>query len=347
MKNKMKINDLFEIVYIKNQSNIKYKKELLNAFSRTTIDNSFITFASLTNQSYIIYTTKSNSINCFDFNKEKIMKSINNAHNSEILSFRYNCNKYKNKEYIVSVSIDKNIKLWEFPTFSLIVNIERAHRNSFIFSLCILPLKNNDFILSTSGSDLEKIRVWDFKGNKIMEINDSNERTGFIDIYQSLDNNASYIIIGNYGNIKSFIFESNELYKVYCDNSEEKNDHTNFIIYDKDKYNIILIDSCLDGYIRLWDFHNTNLFKKIKCLNKPDVFLRNICLSENKKYLFVVCDTENSIKIIDLQIYCVITCIKVNTKELLSIKNIKHNIYGNCFLSKGVLNDNIKLWTTY
>ena len=121
------------------------------------------------------------------------------------MSFRYNYNKTENKEYIVSVCTLKNIKLWEFINFACIMNLEKAHRNGFIFSLCILPLKNNNYIISSSGSDLENIRLWDFKGNKIKEINNSKERTGYIDIYHSLNKDLNYIIIANYGNIQSYI----------------------------------------------------------------------------------------------------------------------------------------------
>ena len=263
------------------------------------------------------------------------------------MSFRYNFNKVQNKEYIVSVSTLRNIKLWEFNNLSCIVSIEKAHRAGFIFSLCILPLKNNNYIISSSGSDFENIRIWDYKGNKVKEINNSKERTGYIDVYHFSTNDLNYIIIANYGNIKSYIFESNELYKIYQDNSEEKNDHSNFIIFDKEKpkNEIILIDSCFDGYIRLWDFHNEILLKKIKCC-KNEIQLRTICLNDDN-YLFIACDKENNIKIIDLYQRNIISCVKVKTNEILTIKAINHNIYGNCILVKGILKDNIKLYTSY
>lgn len=349
MKKKINFIDLFEIKFINNYTNIKYKKDIIkDAFSLALIDNTFITFISLNQISYIVYSTKEHSINFFDFNKEKIIKSIKNAHDSKIMSFRYNYNKKENKEYLVSVSKERNIKLWELLNFSCITCIEKAHRQSFIFSLCILPFNNNNFILSSSGSDFENVRVWDFNGNKIQEINNSKERTGYIDTFHSLKDDIYYIIIANYGNIKSFVFGANELYKTYQDNSEEKNDHTNFIIYAqvKEKNNLILIDSCFDGYIRLWDFHKEQLLKKIKCCKEPSK-LRNICLSEDINYLFIACDNENNIKIIDLSQKKIITCIKVKIKELISIKNIKHTLYGNCILIKGFLNNNIQLWSSY
>ena len=236
--------DLYEINFTNNITNIKFKKILIkDSYSVTKIDNSFITFTSIDKSAYIIYTIKDNfSINCFDVNSEKIKHSKEYAHSSAIMSFRYSYNKEFHKEYIVSVSYDRNIKLWEFPSFSCITSIEKAHRASFIFSLCLLTINKTNYILSSSGSDEEKIRVWDFRGNKITEINDSKERTGFIDVYHSYENNISYVIIGNYGNIKSFVLNKNELYKIYYENCEKKNEHPNFIIYENENNKIILID---------------------------------------------------------------------------------------------------------
>jgi WD40 repeat protein len=339
--------DLFEIKFTSKITNIKFKKILIkDSFTLTKIDNSFIAFTSINKSTYIIYSIKDNySIICFDFNNEKIIYKKEFAHASDIMSFRHSYNTTYNKEYIVSVSSNRNIKLWEFPSFSCLTSIEKAHRASFIFSLCLLTIKETNYIFSSSGSDEERIRVWDFKGNKILEIKDSKERTGYIDVYHSQEKNISYVIIGNYGNIKSFDFNKNELYKIYCDNSEMKNDHPNFVIYEKENSEIILIDSCYDGFIRLWDFHSAILVKKIRC-SKNNYSLKNICLSEDNKYLFTVCSNENDIKIIDLNQKAIITCIKVKANELLSIKTIRHNIYGSCILTKGVLNDNIKLWIT-
>ena len=346
MRKKIKQNNLFEINYKDNITKIKLKKDIINdslTFSR--IDNTFITFISKDKYPIIIYSTEDLTINCFDFIKEKIIKSIKNAHLSIILSFRYGYNKTQNKEYIVSVSIDKNIKFWNFPDFTCIISIEKAHRSGFIFSLCLLSLKNNNYIISSSGSDEENIRVWDDRGNKIKEIINSKERTGFIDNYYSVKKDKYYIVIANYGNIKSYDFISNELYKTYEDNSEEKNDHINFIIYDKNEElnnTIILIDSCYDGYIRLWDFDIGILLKKIKCSNL-DNKLRNICLSENKRYLFTACDNNCYIKIIDLYQNKITTCIKVKETDFFTIKLIQHNLYGEYVITKGFLKDSIKL----
>lgn len=349
MEKKSKSNNIFNIKIINNLANIKYKKDLIkDSFSLTKIDNTFITIDSKENLSYIVYSTKDISINCFDFNKEKIMKSVKNAHKSKVMSFRYNYNKNQNKEYVVSVSFDRNIKLWDFPDFNCLLSIEKAHRESFIFSLSILPFSNDNFILSSSGSDWENIRVWDTRGNKVREILDSKERTGIIDTYYCSENDISYIIIGNYGNVKSYSFQENKLYKNYQDNSEEKNDHINVVIYDNEKDNnkTILIDSCFDGYVRFWDFHSANLLNKIKCSGN-DYNLRYLCLSYDKKYLFVVCDEEKKyIKIIDLYSWKIVTCIQVKSQSILNLKIIKHNLYGYCVLSKGILNENIKLWTS-
>ena len=80
MEKKIKSDDLFEIKFKNNSSNIKYKKDLIkDSNSLTRIDNTFIVFLSLDKNTYIVYSTEDKSINCFDFNKEKIIKSVKNA----------------------------------------------------------------------------------------------------------------------------------------------------------------------------------------------------------------------------------------------------------------------------
>ena len=72
MNIKINSDDLFQIKFKNNYSNIKFQKELIkDSYSLSRIDNTFITFISLDKNSYIVYSTEDNSINCFDFSKEK------------------------------------------------------------------------------------------------------------------------------------------------------------------------------------------------------------------------------------------------------------------------------------
>ena len=135
---------------------------------------------------------------------------------------------------------------------------------------------NNQNYIATCN-DEDSIKVFDFKGNKIKEINDSKDSAFFIDIYY--DNNLfkNYIITGNEGYAKSYEYNVNKLYHKYSENDNIKG-HMSIII-NKKKEIIKLIESCCDGNIRIWNFHSGILLKKIKVSNEG---LREICMWNNE-----------------------------------------------------------------
>ena len=184
------------------------------------------------------------------------------------------------------------------------------------------------------------MKVFNHKGKKIKEINDSNNNTFFIDIYYDKKYFKKYILTGNYGYVQSYDYEKNKIYKKY---EEEfilwkKNDFCHIIIYETDI--IKLICSCKDSNIRIWDFHSAKLLNKIKIFDR---IILGICIWEND-YLVVGCNDTN-IKIIEIKSGELIKSLKGHYKEALNIKKIIHPYYGECLISQGYRNDYIKLWT--
>ena len=70
----------------------------------------------------------------------------------------------------------------------------------------------------------------------------------------------------------------------------------NIIFYTEFTY-VKIIESCNDGYIRIWSFHSKELIKKIR-IKANYKWLYGICLCN--KFLFVGCE-DNSIKILNLK----------------------------------------------
>ena len=103
-----------------------------------------------------------------------------------------------------------------------------------------------------------------------------------------------HIISSNRGNSKSYDYNNNKPYYKYNDNDNDR-DHHCFIINNKDGI-LKLIDSCVDGYIRIWNFHSGNQLNKIHIGND---WLYGICLW-NDDYLFVGW-FDKTIKLIELQ----------------------------------------------
>jgi WD40 repeat protein len=100
-----------------------------------------------------------------------------------------------------------------------------------------------------------------------------------------------------------------------------------------------MIESSLDGNIRIWNFHSGLLLKKIK-VNNYGLF--GICLW-NRKYLFVGSD-DNTIKLIELKNGKVIMSLTCHNNYVVTIKKIYHPKYGECLISQGLKNEQIKLW---
>ena len=238
---------------------------------------------------------------------------------------------------------DNNIKIWNINNLEFLINIKNINKKGYLNSACFLK-DNNEIYIVTSNfyyCTFESIKIFDLKGNKIIEIKESNDKTYFIDTFYDKNLCKNFIIASNIGYIKSYDYNENKIYHKYI---EIKSDitiinvgHPAIIINGKNKI-VKLIESCWDGYIRVWNFHTGKLLKKIYIINKR---LGGICLFD-KKYLFVGGD-DNSIKLIDLKKELVIKELKC-TYDYYTLKKLYCPKYGECLLSLGFAG-NIKLWT--
>ena len=99
-----------------------------------------------------------------------------------------------------------------------------------------------------------------------------------------------------------------------------------------------LVVSCGDRYIRIWDFHKGILLKKIFCND----YLNCICLWDNE-YAFVGCD-KKIIKLVNLKTGEIIKDLIGHNNYVLDIQKVIHPKYGQCLISQGDEDDQIKLW---
>ena len=311
------------------------------------LDNSFLVFKSINDIIYLIYANKNCSIISYNLIDNKIVNKIKNAHKKYIMNFRYYFDNIYKRDLFLSISaFDNNIKLWNFYNFECLLNIEKINKDFWIYSSCILKDNNENYIITSNtypfNHQFDPIKVFDFKGIKIKEINGSNENIFFIDSYYDINLSKNYILAGMNGNIKSFDFQENKIYRIYKDevNNDKINCHRNIIININGK-TIKLIESCTDGNIRIWDFHSAVLISKIEVSDKA---LYDICLW-NDNFLFVSVD-DISIKIIDLINKKIIKILgkKEVTDSVASIKKIIHPLYGECLIIQAIDNGGLKLW---
>ena len=102
---------------------------------------------------------------------------------------------------------------------------------------------------------------------------------------------------------------------------------------------IKLVESCDDGNLRIWNFHTGILLNKIKVNNE---YLFGVCIWDDD-YIFVGCK-DKLIKLIDLNKGMVVKNLKGHNNDVVTVKKVKHPKYGECLISQGSSNDNIKLW---
>ena len=327
--NKHLKNDILEITLLSDV--------LLNSYT-CMFSNSFLYFKTFDDLNYLVYSSKNNSIICFDLYKNQKIVEIKN--NEIISSFRNFSDKKNKRDFILAVFPNKNnLRIWNVKNWQCILYINQVYNEASIYSACFLNDNGNIFVIASNCDYFgvsESIKVFDFNGNKIKEINDSNDATLTIDIYFDKINSKKYIITGNKHYLKSFDYDKNILYQKYYE--EDCSSHYSFIIDDK-KEITKLFESCKDGNIRIWNFHSGILLIKIKI---SDQSLYDICLWDDK-FLLVACH-DKEIKILDLTNNKIVKKLIRHNNSVISLKKINHIKFGECLISHGYENDQFKIW---
>ena len=237
--------------------------------------------------------------------------------------------------------IDNNLKLWDGNNWECILNLDNTNRQGFLNSACFLYDKDNIYIVSSNWNftNVEKIKVFNLKGEKIKEINDSEDKAAvFITSFYDIKNLKNYIITGNDGYIRSYDYYENKAYNKY-----EKNKITNSYYCLIIKYfesMLYIISSNFDGYIGIWDFHSKENIFTIYGGNKG---LIGICFWDDTYIINGAAD--KLLRVIDLKKRKIIKEFTGLKDILCTIQKIKHPVYGECLITQGLLNDQIKLWS--
>ena len=130
--------------------------------------------------------------------KRQIIKKKKNAHENLITNFRHYTDEFKKRDLLLSISSeDNNIKVWDIEKLdNYISNIKDVNECGLLSSACFLKEFNNIYIITSNNAwpeISEPIKIYNLKGEKFAEINESKERTFFIDNYY--DENSFKIIL--------------------------------------------------------------------------------------------------------------------------------------------------------
>ena len=312
-----------------------------DSYSTYHLYNSFTTFKSINDIFYLIYANKVKSMIIYNLEDKKKINEIKRAHDNYISNFRHYLDNINKRDLVMSISaIDNNIKIWNINNLECLVNIRNINQDGFLYSSCILNDNNKAYIVTSNQNifNLESIKIFDFNGNKIKEINDSNDSVFCIDSFYDIKYSKSYIVTGNNGYIKSYDFNENKLYHKYMEGNN--NDHKNIIIYNRNDI-IKLIEGGFDGYVRIWNFHSPLLINKIKSTDNSPII--SLCLWD-KNFLFIGSE-DAKIKLVDLNRRKIIKTLLGHNKLIINIQIINLPKYGKSIISQGWQHDQIKLWS--
>ena len=329
-----------------NPKDIKFANDIaIDSFATYSYEDSFTVFRSINNILQLIYATKDKSIISYDLSNKSILHKLFNCHNNFITSFKHYLDKINNRDIIMSISKkDNNLKLWNANTWDNICNIGNVNSNDFLYSASFLLDNNNNYIITSNGCNrqyymnlhnFELMKVYNFNGEKIKEIPDTNDCTFYIDSYYDQKLSKNFIITGNYNYVKSYDYDKGILYHQYLESNNGI--HPSVIIKESEE-KIKLIESSEDGAIRIWGFHSGNLIRKIQTDNNN---LYGICLW-NDNYAFVGCK-DQTIKLIELKNGLLVKTIKGHSGRIISFKKFIDSKEGEYLLSQG-LDQKIKLW---
>jgi len=304
-------------------------------------DNNFIVFETINKEIILVFGSIRNTINFFDIEKEIIIKSIPDAHKSQVTNFRYAKDTNYSRDLLLSIADTiKNIKIWDINTLTCILNIEEVYFSGFLFSACFLidEINKRNYVISVNYNS-EPLKIFSLEGkNLFSQIRDIGYKIYYVDTFFNKVEKKYYIILGCETCIISLNFEEQTIYKKYHEKNSECV-HMYFSINCKGK-EVLLIDSDLNGYIRIWDFDNGKMINKYSIGKK--LKLRGMCLW-NENYVFVGASDKN-VKLVDLRNGEVIENLKCYD-NISTIKKIYSYIYGECLLLQGRSNNGqIKLW---
>ena len=284
------------------------------------------------NKEYVLAYIDNNykSIIYHDINNDKEIKRINNAHeNNNIYSIKYY--DYHLYDIILSSAYNNSVKLWNYNESLNILTIN----NSNLYSSSLL-LDNKSFYIFIVGASNDYIKVYNSTGDFYKNLGNNDEGRFYIETDEINDN--KYIISGGNKGVNIFNYPSFSNY--YCFKEGNDSSYHNYakIIKINNAFNII--DSGCSNIIRIWDFKNKNLIKRITSNSSSNLYGFILI---NNLYL-IIGSGDKEIKVFDINNGILVTKFSKHTNYVVGVKLIKDKDNNTYFVSSGC-DKNMYLWS--
>ena len=323
--------------FINDPNELVFKQDICsNSHKTNSIDRVFCAFKSFNGEPLVVWGSTSLNIEFYDCNKDKIVKTIFQAHKQTIFSCRHYPDVRLRKDYIITSSNDRSVKVWDITKDNYDLYISNVHNGYYIYSVSLLCHihKETNYIITSCPN--EKMKVWDFSGAYLRNFGQSNESTYFIDIFYNKIQKKYFIINANSNDVKSYHFETGDLYQKYKGTPQTW--HMSAVVNDVNDI-FVLIESDGNGTIRIWNFDTAELLKSINSTNS--INLRGICLW-NDRYLFAA-GNDSQVKLFDLEEGKFVKTFTGHTSTVCTLEKIMHPKYGGCLISHA-LDGKLKIW---
>ena len=349
-----------------NPNELKFKYDLVNTNTKGGLNDIFEVFKSIKdNEDFLVSPNKTNfHLDIITLKDNKFYGALK-GHQKKVTSVRYFLNNYNNNEFLISSDEMGIVFIWDIVNSYRKLYTINTKYNDIIYS-CLLVFTgeanentnsnydnnnntNNTGYIITSTFDISKenqnsaTKVYSLEnGEFINYIKNTNTNSVFYLLsWINKRDNRNYIIQFCY--MKILITNLLEDEEVYAELSQEQklSHYSGFIYEKKEEDKAYLYSSSKNGIINIWDLYNKVLVNNI---NINGSILCHI-IQWDDKYAIVADYNGKSFKIINMESLRVENDIGgSHTKEVKSIKKIRHPYLGDSLLSAG--NDNmIKLWS--
>lgn len=315
-----------------------------DSFANSHTCNSFALFKSVAGSLTLVYQSINYNLKIYLINlsllkKElKINKSCNNYISCISHIIEPSSKNYLNRDLILIGFKELNmVHILEGDFWNCILILKDINAQGYLGP--VVFLREDDkicFITSNENSNnINGIQIFNLDGKKEKEINDSRINIFYFEIYSN--EKDIFIIAGSDLKVISYDYNKNKIFKEYsdkkdCDEKEYFNGSHYCVKVVKIKNLIQLIDSCLDGNIRIWDFIQGDLIKRIKISNDP---LFGICLMNN----FLVIGTNQKVVLLSLNENYDFHVLPIPKQSILTIKEL--DTKNNSFIVQGYKDNNI------
>lgn len=291
-------------------------------------NNKFICFKNIEDILYLLYVKDNNSMILYNILTNKKIVEIKNCHNLPIQYLEHCLDKINKRDIVLSIStFGHNLKIWNIKNWECIynfknININKTSSGCFLFD----HINHNYYILVYNiQDDSLPIKIFNFNGEKVKEINNTYKKIILIKCYYDKKFLINYLIFSTSNFICSYNFDKSKLFKKYLV-KENKFPFYQFLINDIENITKLI---GINGFnIIVWNFHSGEIIDSILIDGKfgiNDIYLwsKEYLLASFANYTLKAIKMKPKIEVIKKNIIN-----NSRSNDIIKVQKIIHPLFG-------------------